>query len=105
MYQTISNINKTINLQQYIDNRDGTKRVGLKSFTYTLGWHNLIDQYIQKGDERPIRFSSGFYKFEQVADKFQENGIRLAVNEKNGIVQLTSPTELKISKGLKRCWG
>ena len=38
MHHTISNINKTAEVQQYIDNRDGNKLVGVKSFTYTLGW-------------------------------------------------------------------
>ena len=47
MYHVISNIDKTINLQQYIDNRDGCKRVGLKSFTYTLGWFNLDHATVQ----------------------------------------------------------
>ena len=47
MYHTISNINKTINLQQYIDNKCGSKRIGLKGFfTYIIGWYNLIDEYI-----------------------------------------------------------
>ena len=105
MYHIISNIDKTINLQQCIENRDQKKLVGLKSFTYTFGWYNVVDQYIQKGDEKRIGFSSGFYNFEQVVEKFKENGIRLAVDEKNGSVQLRSPTELKISKGLKEMLG
>ena len=48
MYQIISEVNNTVNLQQHIDNRDGIKRVGLRSFTYTLGWYNVIDELIQK---------------------------------------------------------
>jgi hypothetical protein len=53
MYHTISNIDNTINLQQYIDNRDGNKRVGLKSFSYALGWYNVVNEYVQKTKERP----------------------------------------------------
>ena len=33
MHYTISNINKTGELRQYIDSRDGNKLVGVKSFT------------------------------------------------------------------------
>lgn len=105
MYHTISNINKTINLQQYIDNKYGIKRIGLKSFTYTIGWYNLIDEYIQKETDRSIRLASGLYGFQQIADIFQSNDITLSVNETNGIVLLTSPVDLKISKGLKEMLG
>ena len=105
MYHTISNINKTINLQQYIDNKYGIKRIGLKSFTYTIGWYNLIDEYIQKETDRPIRLASGLYSFQQIADIFQSNNITLSVNETNGIVLLTTPVDLEISKGLKEMLG
>ena len=37
MYHTISDIDKTINLQQYIDNRDGDKRIGLKMYYILCG--------------------------------------------------------------------
>ena len=55
MHHTISNINKTFELQQYIDNRDGNKLVGVKSFTYTLGWYNTIGQDMQIGKKRPFQ--------------------------------------------------
>jgi hypothetical protein len=105
MYQIISDIDKPINLQRCIDNREGNKKVGLKSFTYTIGWHNLIDEHFQKGTDKSIRLSPGFYSFQQISDKFQEHGISLTVNEANGIVFLTSPVDLKISKGLKEMLG
>ena len=105
MYHTISHINKTINLQQYIDNKYGIKRIGLKSFTYTIGWYNLIDEYIQKETDRPIRLASGLYSFKQIADIFQSNNITVSVNETSGIVLLTTPVDLKISKGLKEMLG
>ena len=40
MFQTISNIQRgdAVSLQQYIDNRGGDLRVGLRSITYTVGW-------------------------------------------------------------------
>ena len=50
MYQLISKLNDTVNLQQNIDNRDGDgmKRVKLRSLTYTLGWYSVINEHIQK---------------------------------------------------------
>ena len=45
MYQMISKVNNTVNLQENIANRDGVKRVGLRSFTYTLGWYNVTITY------------------------------------------------------------
>ena len=105
MYQIISNINKTIQLQQYIDNKCGNKRIGLKSFTYTLGWYNLIDEYIQKTAESPDKITNGYYSFQQIADIFQSNNITLSVNETNGIASLITTDELKISKGLRRILG
>lgn len=103
MYHTISNINKTINLQQYIDNKSGIKRIGLKSFTYTIGWYNLVDEFIQKGADTPVRFASGFYSFQQVSEKF--DGIHLSVDKTNGIVLVRSEQDLKISKGLNKILG
>lgn len=105
MYHTISNIDKTINLQQYIDNRDGNKRIGLKSITYGVGWYNVVDEYLQKTGERPNKISDGYYSFQQIADLFQSNNITLSVNERNGIASLITPNELKISKGLKQMLG
>lgn len=105
MYQTISNIDRVVDLQQYIDNRDGNKRIGLRSFTYCVGWYNVIDEYIQKTGERPHRLPDGYYSFHQIADVFQSMNITLSVNETNGIATLITTNELKISKGLKLMLG
>ena len=105
MYHTISNINNTVNLQQYIDNREGNKQVGLKSFTYALGWYNVVDEYVQKTRERPHRIEDGYYSFQQIADILSTLNITLTVNENNGIASLTTDNELKMSKGLKLMLG
>ena len=105
MYHTISNINNTVNLQQYIDNREGKKQVGLKSFTYALGWYNVVNEYVQKTGERPHRIEDGYYSFQQIADIFSSLNISLTVNENNGIASLTTDNELKMSKGLKLMLG
>ena len=105
MYHTISNIDNTINLQQYIDNREGNKRVGLKSFTYALGWYNVVNEYVQKTGERPHRIQDGYYSFQQIVDVFHGLNIALSVDETNGIASLVTDNEVKISKGLKLMLG
>ena len=43
MFQTIGNVQKVeaVGLQQYVDNRCGELRVGLRSLTCTVGWYNV----------------------------------------------------------------
>ena len=105
MYHTISNIDKTIDLQQYIDNRDGNKCVGLKSFTYTLGWYNLENATVQVSGGLLQRLPSGYYSFQQLADKLLRYGITTRVNETNGISTITSRQDVKISTQLKDVLG
>ena len=105
MFQSISNIDNTINLQQYIDNRDGCKRVGLKSFTYTLGWYNINDESIKINGGKPFQIPPGYYSFQQLVNVFERNKISLRVNKVNGKVILNTPREVKISKGLKDMLG
>ena len=105
MFQSISNIENTINLQQYIDNRDGCKRVGLKSFTYTLGWYNINDESIKINGGKPIQIPPGYYSFQQLVNVFERNKISLRVNKVNGKVILNTPREVKISIGLKDMLG
>ena len=105
MYHTISDIDKTINLQQYIDNRDGDKRIGLKCITYGVGWYNVIDEHFQKTGERSNKIADGYYSFQQIADVFRDKNITLSVNETNGIASLITTDELKVSKGLREILG
>lgn len=99
MHHIISNIDKTINLQQYIDNREGNKRIGLKSITYGIGWYNVINQRIND------KIEDGYYSFQQISDLFEEQGITLTVNETNGIASMISPNEIRMSKDLKNMLG
>jgi len=105
MYHTISNIDKTINLQQYIDNRDGNKRIGLKFIRYSVGWYNVYNGNIRKVGEKPQKIETGYYSFQQIADEFRKEHIVLSVNETNGIALLNTPTELKINKDLRNMLG
>ena len=122
MHHTISDISNPVNLQQYIDNRDGFKRVGLKSFTYCLDeilnliesvsegfppyfLHNIHNEVIQKQGESPARIQPGYYSFQQMADIFRGHKISMSVNETNGRVTLSTPSEQKINKRLKPMLG
>ena len=105
MQHIISDISNPVNLKQYIDNRDGFKRVGLKSFTYCCGWHNIQNEVIQKQGEAPVRIQPGYYSFQQMADIFRSHKICLSVNETSGKDTLSTPSELKVSKRLKSMLG
>ena len=105
MHYIISDIGNPVNLQQYIDNRDGSKRVGLKSFTYCWGLYNIHNEVLQKEGESPVRIQPGYYSFQQLADIFRSQKISMSVNETNGRVSLSTPSELKISKRLKSMIG
>ena len=104
MHLIISDISNPVNLQQYIDNRDEFKRVGLKSFTYCWGLHN-IHKDASKNGESPVRIQPGYYSFQQLADIFHSHKISMSVNETNGRVTLSTPSQLKISKRHKSMLG
>ena len=104
MYQTISDINKTINLQQYIDNRDGNKRIGLKFISYNIGWYNVYNGRIKKGKNKQ-EIKTGYYSFQQISDEFQKGNISLTVNETNGIALIDTPIEIKINRDLRNMLG
>ncbi|CAG2207977.1 unnamed protein product [Mytilus edulis] len=105
MFHTISNIDNTINLEQYINNRNGNKRIGLKFIRYSIGWYNVYHGFITKTGEEQQRIMNGYYSFQQIVDEFQKENIVLSVNEANGIASLNTTTELKISKGLGNMLG
>ena len=101
MFHIISDVYNPIILQQYIDNRDGNKCIGLKSFTYTLGWYNIENEVIQKKGDEQHKIEPGYYSFQQISDIFHGLKISLSVNEVNGIVTMNANTEIKITKGLR----
>ena len=101
----ISDISNSVNLQHYIDNSYGFKRVGLKSLTYCWGWHNIHNEVLQKEGEFPVRIQPWYYSFQQLEDIFRSQKICMSVNETNGRVTLSTPSELKISKRLKSMLG
>ena len=60
---------------------------------------------LQKESETPVRIQPGYYNFQQLADIFHSHKISMSVNETNGKVTLSTPSELKISKRLKSMLG
>ena len=101
MYQVFSNINETLNLQQYIDNKKDNKRIGIKSFIYTLGWYNIIDDKIRKKNDTAFKIIDGYYSFEQIANIFNSLNINLSVNGNNGKATIVTNTNFTLTKGLK----
>ena len=89
MHHIISYISNPVNLQQYIDNRGGFKRVRLKRLTYCWGWHNIHNEVLQKEGESLVRIQPGYYSFQQLADIFGSHKISMSINETNGRVTLS----------------
>ena len=105
MYQTISDINKTINLQQYIDNKDGNKLIGLKFISYNIGWFNIFNGIIEKNRKKKQIIETGYYSFQQLSNEFEKGKIELTVNETNGIASLYTTTEISLNKDLRNILG
>ena len=60
---------------------------------------------LQKEGESLVRIPSGYYSFQQLADIFHCHKISMSVNETDGRVTVSTPSELKISKRLKSMLG
>ena len=88
MYQTISNIDKPIILENYIDNTDNKKKVGLLSFTYTLGWYNIKNANVEVIKGKEFTIPPGYYNLKHLADYLEDIGITVNVNENNRISSL-----------------
>ena len=111
MFQTFSNVQKgeAMPLQQYMDNRDGGLRVGLRSITYTVGWYNIEagESFSWKGTSGPVNITKippGLYGFKQLQDIIEGIGpfTQLKVNQVNGLITLTVDTgwEVLLTDGL-----
>ena len=117
MYQTLINVQngKAVPLQQYIENRNGDLRVGLRSITYTVGWYNIDDgQTISwrtppDGVETDFPIPAGLYNTKQLTELIEASGASatLTVSKVNGLVNLVVPTdrEIKCSNVILRLLG
>lgn len=75
MFITISDISKRLYPLDYIDNRSGNLRIGLRRITFCLDWWNT---------------SKGFVNIEDVLEEYQEmDNVVAEFNEKTGIMKLT----------------
>ena len=92
MHHIISDISNPVNWQQYIYNRDGIKRIGLKSLSYCWGWHNIHNEVLQKQGECPVCIQPGYYSFRQLAELYRDHKISMSVNENNGRVTIGIPS-------------
>lgn len=104
VFHTITNVqlNKPCQLQNYIDNRDGNKTVGLKSITYWVGWFNITGNQSFSTRNKQFDLEPGLYNFNDLKNIFSDEGIDLSVNKINGIITLDIPsgTDVQLSPGI-----
>ena len=99
MYHTLTNVQSggATPLQQYIDNRDGLLRVGLRSITFTVGWHNIgaNERFSWRsssgGTTQTLSIPPGLYGFAQLKDVLEGASTThtLVVSGVNGLITLT----------------
>ena len=102
MFHTISH--DTVSLQQYVDNRNSDKVIGLRSFTFLVGWYNLEGASFML-DRTRMTIPDGYYSFYLLADYFQGHNVALTLNKANGFVTLHTSEEIKLSKQLAKMLG
>ena len=104
---TLTNVQKPCQLQNYIDNRDSTKMIGLKSITYWVGWYNVtVKQYLAIKNKK-IGLEPGLYNFNDLRQIFSDEDITLSANYTNGFVTLEIPPnkEIELSSGISSLLG
>ena len=96
MFHTLTNVQQgAVPLQQYIDNRCGQLRVGLRSLAYPVGWWNVgamesFSWRLVGGLATIIRADPGFYGFSMLQSLIEsaDPTTSLVVNPVNGIANL-----------------
>ena len=97
MFHTLSDVQRgeSVSLQQYIDNRDGHLRIGLKSITFTVGWYNIHTESVSwvnaGGPIETMIIPPGLYGLTDVQTLLEMSitGIHLEVSETSGLIELT----------------
>ena len=104
---TLTNVQKPCQLQNYIDNRDSTKMIGLKSITYWVGWYNVTGKQYLATKSKRIDIKPGLYNFNDLRQIFSDVSVILSVNYTNGFVTLeTAPNkEIELSSGISSLLG
>ena len=104
---TLTSVQKPCQLQTYIDNRDSTKMIGLKSVTYWVGWYNVTGkQYLTAKNKKTV-LEPGLYNFNDLRQIFSDESVTLSVNYTNGFVTLEIPPnkEIELSSGISSLLG
>ena len=94
MYHALTNVQSgdSLHLPQYIDNRDGLLRVGLRSITFTVGWYNIHERVvIRLNDGLTQEISPGLYGFDDLKAFIEgaSSALTLDLNKSNGRGTLT----------------
>ena len=100
MFQTVTNVQtgEAVPLLETIDNRCGKLRVGLRSITYTVGWHNVepgeaFSWREVGGSTNTVSIPPGLYGVERLQEIIEEStnavDISLLVSKENGLINLT----------------
>ena len=99
---TLTNVQKPCQLQNYIDNRDSTKMIGLKSITYWVGWYNVTGKQYLATKSKMTDLEPGLYNFNDLRLIFSDESVILYVNYTNGFVTLEIPPnkEIELSSGI-----
>ncbi len=105
MFVTLANVQRgqAFGLQQYIDNRANSLRVGLRSINFTVGWYNVelgesFSWQSGEGSINTLNIPPGLYGFTQLKDLIESSDINvgLEVNKANGLMTLTVPDGSKV---------
>ena len=106
MFQTLSNVQTgaAVQLQQYIDNRGGDLRVGLRSLTYTVRLHNIqtraLFSWRLRGAPRvtDVVIPAALYDFNMLADLISGDLAALSINRANRLIS-GDPAALSVNRG------
>jgi len=87
MFHILTNIQDSaaVGLQQSIDNRNGSMRVGLRSVTVTVGWYNveagerLLWRRSGSVEEGSFEFSPGFYRVSRMMNLMRSKAREYAI--------------------------
>ena len=89
---TLTDISKSIELQEQIDNTDSKREIGLKSLTYWLGWYNLLqDETYEWGRIQMTKetIPAGLYSFDRLSKLLSNDVLTISVSESTGKCMLT----------------
>ncbi len=97
MYNIIlTDIKYPVLLQEYIDNKDSTRVIGLKSLTYWAGWYNVLQDapcvwgaITQGAKINTVTIPAGLYSFDRLSVFLSNDALSLSVNKTNGKCTLT----------------